>query len=57
MPLLFYELEIVSFLDAHEERVWGHSWFSKLCKHVIICIDLYWHTCGHVTVHTTKKTL
>ena len=33
------------------------SWFCKLSNHVIICIGLYWSTCGHVMVRKTKKTL
>ena len=33
------------------------SWFCKLSNHVIICIGFYWHTCSHVMVRTTKKTL
>ena len=43
----------------NEERVWGHwcsdSWFRKLNNHMIICIGLYWSTCSHVMVRTTKK--
>ena len=31
------------------------SWFCKLSNHVIICIGLYWSTCSHVMVRTTKK--
>ena len=31
------------------------SWFCKLSNHVIICIGLYWSTCGHVMVRKTKK--
>ena len=31
------------------------SWFCKLSNHVITCIGLYWSTCDHVMVRTTKK--
>ena len=31
------------------------SWFCKLNNHMIICIGLYWSTCSHVMVRTTKK--
>ena len=43
---------------AREERVWGH-WhrFLVVKAHTIICIGLYWSTCGRVKVHKTKKTL
>ena len=55
--------ELVSFPDptTHARKgpgdISADSWFCKLSNHVMICIDLYWHTCSHVMVHRTKKTL
>ena len=49
-----------AFSRPQEERVWGY-WRQflilqlKLSNHVIICICLYWSTCGHMMVHKTKK--
>ena len=55
-------LYVVSFPDptTHARNgsgdIGADSWFCKLSNHVIICIGLYWRTCGHVMVRKTKKT-
>ena len=49
---------LVSSPDPTPKRrrdIGADSWFCKLSNHVIICIGLYWNTCSHVMVRTTKK--
>ena len=41
--------------SGDETNIGADSWFCKLSNHVIICIGLYWSTCSHVMVRTTKK--
>ena len=61
--ILYTSRTLVSFPDptTHARKESGDigadSWFCKLSNHVIICIDLYWRTCGHVMVRKTKKAL